>query len=333
MPKLKGLDGIERFNLTLALIAYIETHGEITVEDAIRHFGCSKTDLDKAVRSTNEVIADDVAADRIEVWFAHFDIELYEEEGILDLDQGSFLTQLPKVSPRQAAALSTGLAYLASMPGFEFEAEVRHLQELLGKAMRTRHRMIQVLPAEVDPDVEAVREGILNGKRIECDYRNQRGERKIRQLDPLRIEPRPDFWYLKAYCPENQEVRTFRLDRMRDARVLDVEISDEAKKSSFLNDAVYVASETDTEVLVEVDPEAYRLIADSTDVKELAGKAKDRGTVRATIRVGYLPNIGHLIAKYGGAARVIEPEDARRYVREYAERALGMNSTGTDDSE
>lgn len=333
MPKLKGLDGIERFNLTLALIAYIETHGELSVEEAMKHFGCSKADLDKAVRSTNEVVSESFAADWREDWFAHFDIELYEDEGIIDLDDEPFLSQLPKVSPRQAAALSTGLAYLASMPGFEFEAEVRHLQELLGKAMRMRHRMIQVQPVEVDPDVEAVREGILNGKRIECDYRNQRGERKIRQLDPLRIEPRPDFWYLKAYCPENQGVRTFRLDRMRDAKVLDQDICEEAKSSSFMNDAVYVASETDTEVLVEVDPEAYRLIADSTDVKELASKAKQSGTVRATIRVGYLPNIGHLIAKYGGAARVIEPAEARRYVREYAERALGIEPESKDESE
>lgn len=333
MPKLNGLDGIQRFNLTLALIAYIETHGPITVDEAVTHFGCSKSDLDRAVRSTNEVVAESYAHDWREEWFAHFDTELYEQDGILDFDGESFIIQLPKVSPRQAAALSTGLAYLASMPGFEFESEVRELQELLSKAMRTRHRMIQVEPLDVDPDVDAVREGILQGKRIECDYVNQRGERKIRQLDPLRIEPRPDFWYLKAYCPENEEVRTFRLDRMKNARVLDESICEEAQSSSHLNDEVYVASETDTEVLVEVDPEAYRLIANSTNVIELAGKAKEHGTVRATIRVGYLPNIGHLIAKYGGAARVIEPEEARRHVREYAARALRLDTNTSDESE
>ncbi|MEY4060422.1 MAG: hypothetical protein RIQ31_84, partial [Actinomycetota bacterium] len=46
--------------------------------------------------------------------------------------------------------------------------------------------------------------------------------------------------------------------------------------------------------------------------------------IRATIKVGHLPNIGRLIAKYGGAARVIAPEEARRLVREYALQALGQ---------
>lgn len=332
MPKLKGLDGVERFNLAVALIAYLETNGEISVQDALAHFGCSEKDLERIVFSTNEVVAESYAADWMEMWFAHFDVELFEKDKVLALDQEAFTNKLPKISPRQAAALSTGLAYLASMPGFELESEVRELQELLNKAMRVKHRLIQVEPIEADPDVEAVRKGILDGKRIECDYVNQRGERRIRQLDPLRIEPKPDFWYLKAYCPENEEVRTFRLDRMKSARVLEESICDEAMSSPF-SEAVYVEQEQDTEVVVEVDPEAYRLIAHSTNIQELVGKAKEHGTVRATIRVGYLPNIGHLIAKYGGAARVIEPEEARRYVKEYAERALGIEAPSNDESE
>lgn len=332
MPKLKGLDGVERFNLAVALIAYLETNGEISVQDALAHFGCSEKDLERIVLSTNEVVAESYAADWMEMWFAHFDVELFEKDKVLALDQEAFTNKLPKISPRQAAALSTGLAYLASMPGFELESEVRELQELLSKAMRVKHRLIQVEPVEADPDVEAARKGILDGKRIECDYVNQRGERRIRQLDPLRIEPKPDFWYLKAYCPENEEVRTFRLDRMKSARVLDESICDEAMSSPY-SEAVYVEQEQDTEVVVEVDPEAYRLIAHSTNIQELVGKAKEHGTVRATIRVGYLPNIGHLIAKYGGAARVIEPEEARRYVREYAERALGIEAPLNDESE
>lgn len=172
MPKLKGLDGVERFNLAVALIAYLETNGEISVQDALAHFGCSEKDLERIVLSTNEVVAESYAADWMEMWFAHFDVELFEKDKVLALDQEAFTNKLPKISPRQAAALSTGLAYLASMPGFELESEVRELQELLSKAMRVKHRLIQVEPVEADPDVEAARKGILDGKRIECDYVN-----------------------------------------------------------------------------------------------------------------------------------------------------------------
>jgi predicted DNA-binding transcriptional regulator YafY len=83
-----------------------------------------------------------------------------------------------------------------------------------------------------------------------------------------------------------------------------------------------VAKETDTEVVVEVDPEAYRLIGESANFEAMIADGNNPGTVRATIRVGYLPNIGHLIARYGGAARVISPEEAKQYVRDYALAAL-----------
>ena len=60
--------------------------------------------------------------------------------------------------------------------------------------------------------------------------------------------------------------------------------------------------------------------------------AKDvgSGTIRAQIKVGHLPNLGRLIAKYGGAARVIAPVEAREIVRNYALSALGAQSRELD---
>jgi predicted DNA-binding transcriptional regulator YafY len=54
------------------------------------------------------------------------------------------------------------------------------------------------------------------------------------------------------------------------------------------------------------------------------------GTIRTQIKVGHLPNLGRLIAKYGGAARVIAPEEAREIVRNYALSALGAQSREID---
>jgi proteasome accessory factor C len=87
-----------------------------------------------------------------------------------------------------------------------------------------------------------------------------------------------------------------------------------------------VAEVTDTTVTVEVTPEAYRLITDFQTVSE--PKDVGSGTIRSEIKVGHLPNIGRLIAKYGGAAKVIAPAEAREYVRKYALSALGETSRG-----
>jgi proteasome accessory factor C len=95
----------------------------------------------------------------------------------------------------------------------------------------------------------------------------------------------------------------------------------EAARVDELDDRVYIPDEHDTEVLIEVDPEAYELAAEFATSG--GAKATADGTLRVTIKVGYLPNLGHLIAKYGGAARVIEPAEARQIVKDYCLQSLG----------
>jgi predicted DNA-binding transcriptional regulator YafY len=108
---------------------------------------------------------------------------------------------------------------------------------------------------------------------------------------------------------------------MRAAEVLDVPISAEARQIGEIVDEEYTASETDIEVTVEVEPEAYSLISDfGAEVEDNDTKT---GRVRAVIKVGYLPSLGRVINHYGGAARVLAPEAARKVVRNYALTALG----------
>ncbi|MEN9606426.1 MAG: hypothetical protein RL605_254 [Actinomycetota bacterium] len=325
MPKLNGFDNTDRFNLTVSLIAYLERQArDVTFDEAAEHFKCTRNDIAKAARDINR-IAPDVGG--METGMALLDLDELEA-GVLSMLQADYLTEVPRISMRQAAAVAAGLSYLGSMPGFEGDPDIAELLELL--AGESDSSVLAVRETTVDPDVEIIRKALLTGQAIECEYVNQRGERTVRELDPLRLDPRPDNWYLRAWCPKSLESKTFRLDRMKNSRLIERPISAEARTAAATEDSLYVAKETDTEVLVEVDPEAYRLIAESVDVETLASNGKNAGTVRATIRVGYLPNIGHLIARYGGAARVIAPEAAKKYALDYALMALGQAATAAD---
>jgi predicted DNA-binding transcriptional regulator YafY len=108
---------------------------------------------------------------------------------------------------------------------------------------------------------------------------------------------------------------------MRSIEVLESELSPAAKKIEISDDALYVAEASDTSVTLEVEPEGYRLISEFKSISEPTTVAA--GKIRAEIKVGHLPNIGRLVAKYGGAVKVLEPELARKYVKEYALAALG----------
>jgi proteasome accessory factor C len=162
---------------------------------------------------------------------------------------------------------------------------------------------------------------------ITCDYLNLRGETTLNRLiEPLRVDSQGEIMYLRAFCPVNKEVRSFRLDRMRNAKPTDTTISEEAA-SAELVDEIYTSADSDTVVTLEVDPEAYSLIYDFKPVEEPESVSKT--VKRFKIHVGDVRNLGRVIARFGGAARVIAPEIARESVRDFALNALGQRSSTT----
>jgi proteasome accessory factor C len=113
---------------------------------------------------------------------------------------------------------------------------------------------------------------------------------------------------------------------MRNAKPTETPISQEAKSAELVDD-IYTAAESDTVVTLEVDPEAYSLIFDFKPVEEPETVSKT--VKRFKIKVGDVRNLGRVIARFGGSARVISPEIARQSVRDFALNALGERSSTT----
>lgn len=322
MPKLNSFNGEDRYNFMLALVAYLQNRGTVTVAEAAEHFGLDAKYIRKAVTSINEARA---TVNEFEEWFFFIDVETLEDEGVLSLISNQVIDDVPRLSTRQASAIAAGLNYLATIPGFSEDADLQKLQELLAAGgSRGINPLIESRPGSAEAGAEVIRRAMILGNQISCEYINQKGERSVRSIEPLRLDPRADGWYLRGYCPLHKEVRNFKLDRMRAIQVLDEPLSAEAKRIEDFEEALYVASASDTAVTVEVQPEGYRLISESKTVSEPV--TVDSSTVRAEIMVGHLPNLGKLVARYGGAAKVIAPAEARAIVKKYALAALGEDT-------
>ena len=319
MPKLNNFNGEDRYNFMLALVGFLQNRGPVSVSDAAAHFDLDPAYLRKVVTSINDARAEVRGFER---WFFMIDVDELEENGMLSLIDNLVIDDVPKLSNRQASAIAAGLNYLATIPAFKSDSDLIELQKILAaNTIRGINPLVELRPGSAEAGAEMVRKAILAESQISCEYINQKDERAVRTLEPLRLDPRADGWYLRAYCPIHKEVRNFKLDRMRRIEVLDAPLSDEARSVSEIEDAVYIAAATDTKVTVEVEPEAYRLISEFKSISEPA--KVENGRIRAEIKVGHLPNIGRLVARYGGAAKVISPEQAKVYVKNYALAALG----------
>jgi proteasome accessory factor C len=319
------LDDTDRFNLMLALTGLLVDGEEYTVEELVEHFKVSKKELVKAVRMISytdlfksnldgsyEVNYDDLKEGFVSI--------KYNYRGVVD--------EVPRLSPRQASAIAAGLVYLSSLPGLVENSEIEELQKILAMDGSPGNRStVRIDTGSKDSDLIVVREAMAKAVSISCDYLNLKGVTTTnRILEPLRIDPHGELVYLRAFCPLNAEVRSFRLDRMRNAIITDIPISKEAHQVE-LSDEIYTAADSDTVVTLEVDPEAYSLIFDFKPVEEPISVNK---TVKSfKIRVGDVNNLGRIIARFGGAARVIAPEVARVSVRDFALNALGERSSNT----
>jgi proteasome accessory factor C len=319
------LNDSDRFNLMLALTGLLVDGEEYTVEELVEHFKVPKKEIVKAVKMIS--YTDLMKSNQDGSYEVDYD-DLREGFVSIRYTFSKAIDEVPRLSSRQASALAAGLVYLSSLPGLVDNSEIEELQKILASDDSTeKKKTVLIETVTRDSDLVAIREAMASGLSITCDYLNLRGQTTLnRELEPLRIDSQGEVVYLRAWCTVNNDVRSFRLDRMRNAKPTANPIS-EAALGAELVDEIYTSSETDTVVTLEVDPEAYSLIYDFKPVEEPESVSKT--VKRFKIHVGDVRNLGRVIARFGGAARVISPEIARQSVRDFALNALGERSSTT----
>jgi proteasome accessory factor C len=316
MPKSSKISGTERYNFMLALTGYLIQNRQQKIEDVAKHFGVSEQEIRDAVVTISLSGVGMYRPD--ELFFLDYDLL---EEGIVDVSFAPTLESVPRLSTRQAAAIASGLSYLESVLDDQDKVEVAELMNLLsGGGKRTSELPFKVHPSRVDLEVTLSRQAISEDRLLSCSYINAANEVSSRQIEPIAMESNDSIWYLRGYCRTKKEVRVFRLDRMRDI-ALEEKTLIRAEYSEIDPSRIYSVSESDTDVVFDIDPAGFGMLADYKPEYPAVGDK----TLRVTIPIGDISTLGRVVSKYSGLVRVLEPEAARRVVFEYASRALGSS--------
>jgi proteasome accessory factor C len=313
MPKSSSLSGADRYNFMLALTGYLISHRQQKLSDLARHFEVSEKEIKSAVVTISLSGVGLYRPD--ELFFLDYDLL---EEGIVDLSFAPTLEAVPRLSTRQAAAIASGLAFLVDLVDPADRKQIDELLEILGRGtLGTKELPFMVQPIRGDQDLALVRKGVAESRVLKCSYINSSGEVSNREIEPQLLESRDSNWYVRGFCRTNQGSRVFRLDRMRQIEILDS--FEERSISVVVGSEIYEVRKTDTEVLFEVEPEAFGLIVDYKPDYEISGNK----AVQVKIAIGELGTLGRIVSRYSGKVRVLAPETARQSVREFAQRALG----------
>jgi len=318
-----SLNADARLNLTIGLTSYLTEKKSATIKELADHFDVPTSEIELGVSAMFCA----TVADSAEQWAMAINDD-WREDGVVELQSQMMLEGQPRISARQATALASGLAVLAGVASDADRAEIEALIGVLGQGtVKAAGSSVTIMPGTIDADFAKMRQAITAQKRVAFEYFNSKEETTQREIDPVQLISNDNEWHVRGYCHLRNELRDFKLERMRKSVVLEKPWGKQAYALE-LSEELYEAGEHDTVVVVEVTPEAYDLIGNYNAEVLSSGGANDE-VKRIEMKIGYLPMLGKLIAKYGGAAKVLSPVAAREVVRDYALRALGQKPLDT----
>ena len=172
---------------------------------------------------------------------------------------------------------------------------------------------------------EDIKRAILTHHVIEFDYYGQNRPMSHRVVEPVQLQFKEYTWYLRAYCRERQDFRTFKLFRMQRLKVQEDtfvpkrETGEQMAENLVQNVEIHTSTSVESQIQEQEFPvtpltiwidkkEAYR-IYDRFDESELE-KLPD-GNFIARCAYPLDEWVYSLILWFGPSAKVLEPEFIR----------------------
>ncbi len=253
-------------------------------------------------------------------------IDVQVEEGRVWIDMADYFARPLRLSRSEALALYLQGKALLGTPGLP---EAGALESALGKleaalGPETLGRLAGLVeaaeggpPAET---LEALRRSAAEHRRLEIEYYSaSRDSTSIRQVDPEEVFSAMGNWYVVAWDHQADGERMFRADRVKSARETGERF--EPRGLAGAGRPLYTRSDQDVRVRLLLAP-AARWVAEYYDVEAVAERPD--GTLEATLPTKHLAWVEKLVARLGGDAKVLEPDELRQGVADLVRRTLAL---------
>ncbi|MFW6087731.1 MAG: helix-turn-helix transcriptional regulator [Myxococcota bacterium] len=234
---------------------------------------------------------------------------------------------LPALAPDalELAALRLARASLAPLEG---TALVDRLDALLQRwqeqpappagVVRSRDRAGRSSPHVL----ERIEAALRQGRQLELEYRSGEAERPShRTVDPAELRLAGEQVYLLAWDHERSDWRTFKVVRIRNARVRAEPAS--RRPGPSLDHAVRVWDAPSVDVTVRLDPGVADRAAEWPLHPDQRLAPQPDGSVLVHARVAGTVEASRWVLSWGGAAEALAPSDLRHRVRTELATALG----------
>ncbi len=234
------------------------------------------------------------------------------------------------------ALLTTQQLLEQAQPGL-LDSHLKPLKQFLEKILASEHlgsgeiskrvRILRMAGRKIPSEhFQTVAGALLQRKRLAIRYHSRSDNTETRrEISPQRLTHYRDNWYLDAWCHQRNALRSFAVDRLREAKLLDQaaqNITEEKLDAHFASSYGIFAGTPEHIAVLRFTPERARWVADEQWHPQQQGRILEDGRYELRIPYSDPRELIMDILKHGPEVEVIEPEALRNAVAEQLKNAL-----------
>ncbi len=202
----------------------------------------------------------------------------------------------------------------------------QHIEKLLaaegqgGDEITRRVRILRMAGRQSSNEhFQTVAGGLLKRQRLAILYHGRSNDEQTRrEVSPQRLVHYRDNWYLDAWCHERNALRSFALDRLREAKALEKCAKDIAEKELDAHFAqsygIFGGTPKYTARLI-FTPQRARWVAEEQWHPKQQGRTLADGSYELSLPYSDPRELVMDILKHGAEVEVVEPKELREMVR------------------
>jgi proteasome accessory factor C len=284
----------ERLQRLLALVPWVAARDGPPVAEVCTRFGCTEAELVEDLQLLFLCGLHPYTPDVL------IDVDLHD--GRVWIRYADYFSRPLRLTPAEGLALLAAGTTLLAAPGADADGPLaRGLAKLSAALGVDTADLVEVALGPVPPEtLRVLSTAAARQRQVEIEYYAfGRDEWTRRVVDPYAVFSAGGQWYLAAYCHAVADERLFRVDRLREATVLDSTFRPPARRPEL---TTYQPRPDDPRVVLELEPDG-RWVAEQypTEAVEELGD----GRLRVTLAVSERAWLERLLLRLGLAARVV----------------------------
>jgi len=282
----------------LDLVPYISSHQGISTGELAEQFGISVAEL---------------LSDLNSLWMCgddRFDlIDLEFESGYVSIRNAQTLNRVRNLSHQEIIAIVLGLDLISKdLPEerIDLQEDIKTLRTKLGKGIE---RVIDATPSSNGEALALIKQSLTTGRKLQIEYLAALdGSLTSRVVSPIDFYVSDNRDFLVAFCELADAQRTFRIDRIKDATLLDL-----------------VANPTSSSASPDITIKAtVEIVTEKRRSRESLGKFIAGAGSEVEVSTYSLSWLARTVIASGGAMKVLAPSATRSEVASLAAKALAI---------